>query len=114
MRRKKGWRSPASTETVLVYGADGPGYDGAVLIELQTVHAPLAGDMGRPVGFLRGDPAVTYSGWIASPQSFRGAAQMGSTPTPPWAPPPALPAPDSPPAFVSWVNDWTQLEGLVP
>lgn len=110
----KRWRAPRATEEVLVYGPDGPGTAQAVLAALQQTHAPLAGDMGRPVFGMTGDPATTFSGLISSPQSFRGAAQMGSTPTPPWEPPPALPSTSQPPAFPSWIDTWTRLEGLVP
>lgn len=110
----KGWRSTARIVRELVFGPDGPGTDQAVAIELQQTHAPLAGDMGRRVFGMKGDPAFTFSGWVAPVQSFRGAAQMGSTPTPPWEPPPALPNTTAPPAVEDWLDTWTREEGLVP
>lgn len=110
----KSWRSPVRVVKELVFGPDGPGTAQAVIAELQTVHAPLAGDMGRRVFGAKGTPALSFTGWVADPQSFRGAAQMGSTVTPPWAPGPALPATSPPPDYPTWVEDWQKEEGLVP
>ena len=114
MTPRTSWRSPAQIVRLLVYGPDGPGTDQAVALELETVHAPLAGDMGRRVFGMKGTPALTFSGYAADPQTFRGAAQMGSTPTPPWAPGPALPATTPPAAYPTWLADWERAEGLVP
>jgi hypothetical protein len=110
---RRGWSSPARVVRELVFGPDGPGTAQATALELQLTHAPLAGEMGRPVFGMTGDPAFTCSAWIEDPQTFRGAAQMGATPTPPWAPPPALPSTEQPPALQDWLQTWTRDEGVL-
>lgn len=106
--------SPVRFVRELVFGPDVPGTAQAVALELQLTHAPLAGDMGRPVYGMTGSPETSFNGWAEDPQIFRGAAQMGATPTPPWAAPPALPATHAPGSLAEWIHTWTRTEGLVP
>lgn len=110
---KRGWPSPRRVVRQLLFGADGPGTAGAAMLQMQ-YGAELAGRMGTPHWGEKGGADVTYGGWIASPQGFRGAAQLGATHTPPDMPQPALPNATAPPSFPPWLADWSQLEGVVP
>lgn len=109
----RGWRAPAHVVKQLVYGPDGPGVAQAAMLQFQT-GAELDGKMGTPHYGMTGEDVHTYSGWIADPQSYRGAAQLGATTTPPNLGEPALPNASAPPALQPWVQDWTALEGIVP
>lgn len=56
---------------------------------------------------MRGDPATTWEGWTATPQSLQGQIQMGKTRGVSVQDYPALPNDQAPAAVVSWLPDWT-------
>lgn len=62
---------------------------------------------GYPHFGMRGDPATTWMGLTASPQSFQGQAQMGKTTGVSVQEYPALPQDQAPAGVVAWLPDWT-------
>lgn len=62
---------------------------------------------GYPHFGMKGDPAETWMGWTATPQSFQGQAQLGKTTGVSVQTYPALPADNPPAAIVQWLPDWT-------
>lgn len=70
---------------------------------------------GTPHYGMKGSPYEgSYTGLVASPQIFQGAAQMGATTEVHVQEYPALPAGQPPPALPTWLTDWQHLEGIVP
>ena len=112
MRTK--FKSPRRTVVVDTYGPEPVGQAGAGTLYTYLLGIHAGGQLGGTPHFgERGDPAVTFSGLISSPQNFVGAAQMGANANPAVQEYPALPHDSAPPATVRWLQDWTQLEGLV-
>jgi hypothetical protein len=111
----KGTGVPARIVKLLTYGQDPIGRARAVT--MQTYREGML-DGGRLGGLphygMRGDPALTYSGYVSSPQTFVGAAQMGANTGVSVHDYPALPSEQAPAANVQWLQDWDQLEGVVP
>jgi len=66
-----------------------------------------AGGGGYPHFNMKGDPAGTWMGLTATPQTFQGQAQMGKTAGVSVQTYPALPNDQAPAAVVSWLPDWT-------
>jgi hypothetical protein len=109
----RGWAAPKQIVQLLVYGPDGPGTSQAAMLQFQT-GAELDGKMGTPHYGMEGEDVHTFGGWVANPQEYRGAAQLGAITTPPYGDEPALPNAAAPGALPDWVETWTRLEGLVP
>ena len=85
-------------------------------LELQT-HMMLSGrGYGTPHWGMKGnnDEGGACPVMAASPQGFIGAAQMGASHGAHVQDYPALPGANSPPALPTWIQDWEQLEGVVP
>ncbi len=110
------FRPPRRVVEVDTYGPEPVGQAGAAVLERYS-HGQLSG--GALDGFvhynMKGDPMLTFSGFVSSPQQFQGAAQLGSV-----MPPgihvqayPAFPNASAPPALSPWLQDWTELEGVV-
>lgn len=91
---------PAPVQRVLelVYGPEPVGRAAARRIATYE-ELDLSGRSGFPHFNMRGDPAMSFGGWVASPQQFQGAAQMGSTPDVVIQEYPALPSEQVPPAL---------------
>jgi hypothetical protein len=100
--------------TEIVYGPEPVGAAGAAVLAGYS-HGQLDG--GRRGGFphygMKGSPALTFSGYVASPQKFQGAAQIGASTNLSVQQYPALPSATPPEALPTWLQDWTQLEGIV-
>jgi hypothetical protein len=63
---------------------------------------------------MKGNPATSFTGYVASPQEFQGAAQIGASKNLSIQEYPALPSAVTPEALPPWFQDWTNLEGIVP
>ncbi len=109
----KRFRSPAHFVRELRYGPEPVGKAGAAILQLETA-AELGGRQGLVHYGAKGNPATSFTGWAATPQTFRGAAQMGANSHAHVENYPALPSTTAPPALPTWLQDWTQLEGMVP
>jgi hypothetical protein len=101
--------------TDVLYGPEPVGAAGAAVLAGYS-HGQLDGGPrgGFPHFGMKGSPATTFSGYVASPQKFQGAAQMGAAKNLSVQQYPALPAPQPPEALPVWLADWTDLEGIVP
>lgn len=99
----------------LLYGPEPVGKAGAVILETYS-HGQLDGGRldGLPHFGMKGDPALSFLGYVASPQQFRGAAQLGASTNLSVQEYPALPSATEPEALPTWLQDWTQLEGITP
>lgn len=98
----------------LVYGPEPIGAADAVQLHNLTFGELNGGRMGGIPHFgMKGDPAFTFSGLAASPQTFVGQAQMGKTSGVTVQQYPALPNASPPPANRQWLQDWTQTEELL-
>lgn len=108
------WPSPAQLVKSLVYrnGQDPGGSGAAVLATMDA--AELGGQMGTPHWGMTGSAETTCNAYIASPQQFQGAAQMGAAPNAAVQEYPALPNTEPPSGFPAWLHDWSKLEGVVP
>lgn len=73
----------------------------------------LSGRSGYPHFNMTGDPALTYGGWVASPQQFQGQAQMGSTKDVIVQEYPALPAEQVPPALPAAYDEYFGQGGIL-
>jgi len=108
--------SPAAViEKLLTYGPEPIGKAGAAILQTYssgTINGSRFG--GAPHYGMRGDPALTFSGYVSSPQSFQGAAQLGASRNLSVQDYPALPSASPPENLPTWLQDWTELEGLVP
>lgn len=74
--------------------------------------AELDGQDGFPHFGMRGDPALTFAGYVASPQIFQGGVQMGANTNPSVQEYPAFPNDTPPPALPAWIADWDAEEGM--
>lgn len=111
----RGWRAPARVLRILTYGPEPVGRATAAKLAAYDEGQLDGGRIGGlPHYGMRGDPALTYSGYVSSPQTFVGAAQMGANTGVSVHDYPALPSEQSPAATVQWLQDWDQLEGVVP
>ena len=110
---RRSWRPTRRIVEVDTYGPEPVGKAGAAMLELET-HANLDGRQGYTHFGMKGEANMTYSGPVQSPQTFVGAAQMGANPSVHVQEYPALPAESPPQALPTWIQDWTNLEGLVP
>lgn len=109
------FRPPARIVKELIYGSEPVGLATAAKLATYSRGLLNGGRLGGlPHYGMRGDPATTFSGYVSSPQTFVGTAQMGANTGVSVQGYPALPAPQAPPATVHWLQDWTQLEGVVP
>jgi hypothetical protein len=99
----------------VIYGPEPVGAAGAAVLEGYS-HGQLDGGRlgGLPHFGMKGDPALSYSGWVASPQRFQGVAQMGASKNLSVQEYPALPSAVAPEALPAWLQDWSELEGVVP
>ncbi len=89
-----------------IYGPEPVGLAQARILQLQTA-AELNGQMGTVHYGMKGSPYEgSYTGLVASPQSFVGAAQMGASRNLSVQEYPALPAEQAPPALPTWLQDW--------
>ena len=94
------------------FGPEPVGAAGAIVLAGYT-HGQMDGSRlgGFPHFGMKGSPAVTFTGYVSSPQRFVGAAQMGASRNLSVQKYPALPAPVAPAALPTWLQDWTQLKG---
>jgi hypothetical protein len=98
----------------LVYGPDPIGAADVAQLHMLTYGPLVGGRLGGPPHFgMKGDPSMTFSGLVASPQQFIGQAQMGKTSAISVQAYPALPNSSPPPANRQWLQDWTQEEELL-
>ncbi|HEX3948073.1 MAG TPA: hypothetical protein VHW47_10220 [Acidimicrobiales bacterium] len=106
--------SPARFVRELIYGPEPVGAAGAAVLQGYSAGQLNGGRLsGTPHYGMKGDPSISYTGLVASPQRFQGAAQMGATPTVPVEAYPALPNATSPAALPTWLQDWTEMEGIL-
>lgn len=106
---------PARIVKLLTYGPEPIGVAMASKLSMYREGMLDGGPMGGlPHYGMRGDPALTFSGYVSSPQQFVGAAQMGSNTGVSVQAYPALPSEQAPAATVQWLQDWDALEGVVP
>lgn len=110
----RGRSIPAVTALVKerIYGPDPVGKAEAAVLQAGTA-AMLGGRIGTPHFGMKGDPSVSFTGLVSSPQSFQGPPQMGSSPGVTVQAYPALPSAVAPTALPSWFNDWTSTEGML-
>ncbi len=98
----------------VVYGPEPVGKAGAARLERYSP-GQLAG--GRRAGLphfgMKGSPTLSFTGYVASPQKFQGAAQIGASKNLSVQEYPALPSAVAPEALPGWLQDWTQLEGVI-
>ena len=108
------FRSPRAVVREIIYGPEPVGRAGAAMLERYS-HGQLDG--GRFDGFphygMKGSPALSFTGYVASPQRFQGRAQIGASKNLSVQAYPALPSATAPAALPAWVQDWTQLEGII-
>jgi hypothetical protein len=94
----------------------GPEPIGAAMARVQAFYRgqQLGPGNGYPHFGMKGDASTTWLGWTASPQHFRGAAQMGSIPgeSAPVNPLTALPSDIVPPALPAWLEQYETLQGM--
>lgn len=111
---KRGFSPLRAIVRSLVYGAEPVGQAGAVVLERYS-HGQLDGGRlgGLPHYGMKGSPELSYTGLVQSPQTFRGAAQMGSATKASVQDYPALPGAQAPEALPTWLSDWTNLEGTL-
>jgi hypothetical protein len=111
----RGFRVPARIVRLLTYGPEPVGRATAAKLALYGQGQLDGGALGGLPHFgMRGDPATTFAGYVSSPQLFQGAAQMGANTGVSVQEFPALPSEQSPAATVQWLQDWNELEGIVP
>ena len=97
---------------ISLWGPEPVGLAGARILQKQTA-AELNGQMGTIHYGMKGSPYEgSYTGLVASPQTFIGAAQMGAARKVSVQEYPALPAEQAPPALPTWLQDWDSLEGM--
>lgn len=98
-----------------VIGPEPVGQAGAAVLAGYS-HGQLDGGPrgGYPHYGMKGSPALSFTGYVASPQKFQGAAQLGASKNLSIQQYPALPAAQAPAALPPWLQDWTRLEGVVP
>lgn len=108
------FRVPRRIVALDTYGQEPVGKAGASILEKYS-HGQLDGGRlgGLPHFGMRGDASLTFSGLIQDPQAFQGAAQMGAARNPSVQEFAALPADQSPAAQKQWLQDWTDLEGVL-
>jgi hypothetical protein len=100
--------------TEVLYGPEPVGLAQARVLQLTTA-AELNGQMGTPHYGMKGSPYEgSFTGLVASPQEFQGQAQMGASRNLSVQEYPALPAEQPPAALPTWLQDWDELEGVVP
>lgn len=99
----------------LLYGPEPVGRAGAAVLERYS-HGQLDGGRldGLPHFGMKGEANMSYLGYVASPQQFRGAAQLGASTNLSVQQYPALPNAAEPEALPTWLEDWTHLEGITP
>jgi hypothetical protein len=98
----------------LVYGAEPVGAAGAAVLDKYAKGTVSGGPMGGIPHFgMKGDPATTFGGYVADPQVFQGAAQIGASSNLSVEEYPALPSAVPPEHLPTWLQDWTQLEGVI-
>ena len=107
-------RFPAVTALIKerIFGPEPVGKAQAAVLQGGTA-AELGGRQGTPHFGMKGDPAVSYTGLVSSPQSFQGNPQMGSSPRPTVQNYPALPSATAPEALPTWFSDWTDTAGML-
>jgi hypothetical protein len=107
----RSFRSPAQFIRQLIYGPEPVGQAGAVVLERYS-HGQLDGGPldGFPHFGMTGDPSLSFSGYVASPQLFRGVGGLfGHAKNLSVDEHPALPNSSPPAALPEWLN---QLEGI--
>jgi hypothetical protein len=107
MRRR--FAPVVSKITEILYGPEPVGQAGAAVLAGYS-HGQLDGGPrgGYPHYGMKGEPALSFTGYASSPQRFQGAAQLGASKNL------SVPAATAPAALPSWLADWTRLEGVVP
>jgi hypothetical protein len=114
----KAARTPSVARFVreLIYGPEPVG-----VATMQRLAGYKARDLGHGPGstiahvFMKGEDAVTFLGYVASPQEFIGAAQMGANRNLTVQDYPALPsdnAPPSLPAVQALLDPFGQFQGV--
>ena len=100
--------------TQIIYGPEPVGLAGAAVLAGYS-HGQLDGGLrgGYPHYGMKGSPALSFTGYVSSPQRFQGAAQIGASKNLSVQNYPALPASAPPAALPNWLQDWTQLEGVI-
>lgn len=94
------------------YGPEPVGKAQAARLQTMTA-AELNGQMGTVHYGAKGSPYEgSFTGLVASPQSFVGAAQMGASHNLSVQEYAALPNDQPPAALPTWLEDWSSLEGL--
>lgn len=107
--------SPTRWVKELVYGPEPVGQATAAKLAQYEAGQLGGGPLGGYPHFgMKGDPAMTFSGYVADPQVFQGAAQLGASKNLSVQQYPALPNDQSPAALPTWLQDWDALEGVVP
>lgn len=106
---------PARVVKLLTYGPEPIGRATAAKLAAYDEGQLDGGRIGGLPHFgMRGDPALSFAGYVSSPQTFVGAAQMGANTGVSVQGYPALPSEQAPVGTVQWLQDWDQLEGIVP
>jgi hypothetical protein len=95
-----------------VFGPEPVGQAGAA--RLDTYRMLMLSGRGTNAHFgMKGDPSVSFTGLVASPQKFQGAAQMGANASYTVQAYPALPSGTAPTALAGAITDpMTLLGGL--
>lgn len=107
-------RSVARYVRELVYGPEPIGEADAAQLQMLTAGVLDGSRLGGIAHFgMKGDPSMSFTGLVASPQLFVGQAQMGKTSAIVVQAYPALPNAAPPPANRQWLQDWTQTEELL-
>lgn len=94
------------------------GRDPEGVAQSNALHLIAAGNLngrdGTPHFGMKGEANMTFTGLVASPQNFIGAAQMGASPKVVVQKQPALPNADAPAALATFVDPFDGPGSLVP
>ena len=108
-------RFPSPRELVkqLVYGPEPVGKRAVAFLRAYTL-GQLKGTPpgGLPHYGMKGDPALTFTGYVSSPQEFQGPVQMGASHNTSVQAYPALPSDQAPPNLPSWLDNYEQLQEM--
>jgi hypothetical protein len=111
MARGRRFPSPSRVVKLLTYGPEPVGKAAQAFLRNYTLNQLSGhGPDGIPHYGMRGDAALTFSGWVASPQQFQGNAQMGASHNTSVQRYPALPADQAPNNLPQWLNDYEALQ----
>lgn len=99
---------------LLIYGPEPIGAANALALQRASARQ-VSGRPGGPVAHfgMRGDPALTWNGYTASPQQFQGNVQMGKA-TAVVQEYPALPNDAAPTAIPGWLASMETLSRTAP